>query len=73
LSDTYNLPKATVTKAHRDFRRGERIRVGPVEIVNRLREIDRALNGDSNDDEHDALYTIREWLSGVLEDPERRF
>jgi hypothetical protein len=34
---------------------------------------DQALDGNSNDDEHDALYLIREKLAGMSTDPERRY
>jgi hypothetical protein len=33
-----------------------------------LTEADRALGGDSNDDEHDALYSVRETIAGLLGD-----
>jgi len=33
---------------------------------------DRALNGDSNDLEHNTLYEIHEKLSEIFEDPQRR-
>lgn len=33
---------------------------------------DKALDGDSNDAEHDALYTLRETLAKYSTDPERR-
>ena len=33
---------------------------------------DRALDGDSNDAEHDALYDLRETLAEMSTDPNRR-
>jgi hypothetical protein len=33
---------------------------------------DKALDGDSNDAEHDALYSIREHLADMSSDPQRR-
>lgn len=33
---------------------------------------DRALDGESNDAEHDALYSIRETLAEYSTDPQRR-
>ncbi|MGB8834095.1 MAG: hypothetical protein WCC95_18235 [Candidatus Sulfotelmatobacter sp.] len=35
-------------------------------------QADKALDGDSNDDEHDALYSIREQLAEMSTDPYRR-
>jgi hypothetical protein len=37
------------------------------ELVALLNEADEALDGDSNDAEHDALYSIRESLSEIVE------
>jgi len=42
------------------------------ELLKLCIEADKALDGDSNDAEHDALYSLRESLSEFLEDPERR-
>lgn len=33
---------------------------------------DKALDGDSNDAEHDALYALRETLADMSTDPDRR-
>lgn len=33
---------------------------------------DKALDGDSNDEEHDALYEIREAMAEMSTDPDRR-
>jgi hypothetical protein len=49
-----------------------RITVRRHELLELLIEADEALDGDSNDDEHDALYSLRESLAGFLEDPSRR-
>ena len=35
-------------------------------------QADKALDGDSNDAEHDALYAIRETMAEYSTDPERR-
>jgi hypothetical protein len=74
MSETrdYYLPQDIVAQAKTDTTRGVKIQVTPEELVRRCKAADRALNGDSNDAEHDALYELREWLSEVLEDPERR-
>jgi hypothetical protein len=42
------------------------------ELLKLCIEADRALDGDSNDAEHDALCALRDRLSTFLEDPERR-
>jgi hypothetical protein len=68
----YCLPQDTLAQAKTDTIRGVKIQVTPEELVQSIKRADKALNGDSNDAEHDALYELREWLSEVLEDPERR-
>jgi len=45
------------------------ISVTPEELISLMQEADKALDGDSNDDEHDALYSIREQLSDIFERP----
>lgn len=74
MSETqdYRLPQDTVDQAKTDTTRGVKIQITPEELIRRIKNADRALNGDSNDAEHDALYELREWLSDILEDPERR-
>jgi hypothetical protein len=42
------------------------------ELLRLMMEADKALDGDSNDDEHDALYSVREELGEIVEAPERR-
>lgn len=69
---SYNVPKAVKTKAARATKEGVKILVTPKELVERMSAADKALNGDSNDAEHDALFDLREWLSEVFEDPARR-
>lgn len=50
----------------------ENVTVKLVEL-NRLIDLaDAALDGDSNDAEHDALYSIRESLADYTTDPYRR-
>lgn len=66
------LPEDIFGQAKSDTIRGVKIELTPDEVVRRMKQADRALNGDSNDAEHDALYDLREWLSDVLEDPDRR-
>jgi len=68
----FMLPPDIADEAKIDTVRGVKIMVTPEEIVRRMKQADRALNGDSNDAEHDALYDLREWLSEIFEDPERR-
>ena len=50
-----------------------------IEILLKLSEVnalideaDKALDGDSNDAEHDALYALREKLAEFSTDPDRR-
>lgn len=47
------------------------IRVTPKELLDLIRKADKALNGGSNDAEHDALYEIREEISNLYEDLNR--
>lgn len=70
--DQFALPSGVVDQAKTDTMRGVKIVLTPEEVVRRMKQADEALNGDSNDAEHDALYALREWLSDVFEDPERR-
>lgn len=70
--DKFDLPNDVRSRAVRLTAAGVRIKVTPEEIVERMDEADKALNGDSNDAEHDVLYSLREWLSGIFEDPGRR-
>jgi hypothetical protein len=71
-SDQFVIPKGVVTKAKKDSAGGIMISVDPHEVVQRMQEADEALNGDSNDAEHDALVDLREWLSEIFEDTDRR-
>jgi hypothetical protein len=66
------LPGDILEEAKTDTIRGVKIQVTPEEVVRRMKMADRALNGDSNDAEHDALHDLREWLSEIFEDPDRR-
>lgn len=70
--DQFALPADLQEEAKIDTARGVKIMVTPEEVVRRVKQADRALNGDSNDAEHDALCDLREWLSDMFEDPERR-
>ena len=63
--------------AYARAREGDTVKCATVTLtlaeVNKLVDIaDKALDGDSNDDEHDALYLIRERLADMSTDPERR-
>lgn len=71
-SEKFTMPKDIVARASVETRRGVKIHLNPHEMVMTMRQIDLALNGDSNDVEHDALSIVREWLSEVFEDPKRR-
>jgi len=42
------------------------------EINSLVDKADKALDGDSNDTEHDTLYLIREILADMSTDPDRR-
>ena len=70
--EQYVLSPGVRRRARRDTRQGVQVVRTPEEIVEQLDLADRALNGESNDAEHDALYRLREWLSGALEGPGRR-
>lgn len=68
--DQFNMPADIIGRAEIFTDRGDRIMVKPNELIKQMRLIDKALNGDSNDAEHDALYHVREWLSDIYEDPD---
>jgi hypothetical protein len=70
--EKFILPGDIMDQAKTDTLRGVKIMMTPEEVIRRMKMADRALNGASNDAEHDALYALREWLSEVLEDPDRR-
>lgn len=61
------IPLDIRAKAIQETRDGLRLNVSPQELVEQMDRADQALNGDSNDAEHDALVAIREWLSDVFE------
>jgi hypothetical protein len=67
-----NLPTDVLRNAISQTKKGVQIAVTPKEVMQKLRLADKALNGTSNDDEHDVLFQIREWLSEIYEDPDRR-
>lgn len=71
-SGQFILPADILDQAKTDTMRGVKITLTPDEVVRRIKQADRALNGDSNDAEHDALHDLREWLSEIFEDPDRR-
>lgn len=71
-SDQFILPDDVIEQAKMDMMRGVKVTIDPQELVRRMKHADDALNGDSNDAEHDALYALRAWLSEILEDPDRR-
>ena len=71
MTDQYTLPEDVRKRASEATRSGIKLKITPCELVALLDTADKALNGDSNDAEHDALYQIREVLSGTLEDPTR--
>lgn len=70
--DQFTVPKEVEERAKMLTKAGVLISLNPKEVVNVMQTLDLALNGDSNDDEHDALYWVREWLSKAYEDPARR-
>jgi cytochrome c2 len=51
---------------------GETVTITLDELNELIDRADVALDGYSNDEEHDALFWIREELSEYLEDPDRR-
>lgn len=66
------MPKDIVRRAEQATKKGNTIKFTPIEILDAMKQADDALNGYSNDAEHDALYSLREWLSDCYESPERR-
>jgi len=70
--EKFRLSEDVRKKAIEATIKGHRILVEPLEMVVLMDTADRALNGDSCDAEHDALYLIREKLSAIFEGYERR-
>ena len=66
------MPPDIIGRSVIETKRGVKITVTPHELMQQMREADIALNGDSNDAANEALYALREWLSEVYEDTERR-
>jgi hypothetical protein len=56
----------------REPKPGERVVIDLKELVALIDKADAALDGDSNDAEHDALYSIRETLAELSTDPNAR-
>lgn len=71
--EVFVMPRDIVLRSRKATKRGIKFLVSPAEIMRLMTIADRALNGDSNDAEHDALYEIRELLSVIYEDPERTY
>ena len=71
-SRPFIMPPDIIGRSVIETKRGVKITVTPHELMQQMRAADVALNGDSNDAEHDALYELRGWLSDVYEDIERR-
>jgi len=71
--EKFRIPRDIILKARGADKKGVRFLVSPVELIRLMRIADRALNEDSNDAEHDALYEIRETLSDIYEDPTRTY
>lgn len=67
-SEQFEIPKSIRKRAQQSK---DRIWLTPKEIMSMMTRMDEVLNGDSNDDEHEMLYLIREELSELSEDPER--
>lgn len=70
--ERFEIPGDIYRRASADTKKGVRIKVSPRELMILMNHADEALNGDSNDAEHDALYDIRQELSEIFEDPDRR-
>jgi len=69
--DSFAIPLEVVRRAAEATQRGMTIRITPDEIIEMMTLADLALNGSSNDSEHDALYDLRVRLSEFYEDPSR--
>lgn len=50
---------------------GGKVLLTRVELASAIADAEKALAGDSNDAEHDALFSLKEWLEGLYEDPAR--
>lgn len=70
--DKFRIPKDIERRAVDLSRKGVRIRVSPLELISMMKLSDRALNTQSFDADHDALVEIRDRLSDIYEDPDRR-
>lgn len=63
-----NANAAAIAEAQRN---GTKVWFEVAEIFALLDKADAALNGDSNDKEHDCLFSVRESIANVYEMPER--
>lgn len=69
--DMFVIPPDILRCAAGATRRGVKIGITPDEMIAMMTVADLALNGDSNDADHDALYNLRERLSELYEDVSR--
>lgn len=67
MGDVYKLPESVRQKARQDHKAGKAFTIRPNELIAQIDAADKALNGTSNDAEHEALFFLREFLSDVLE------
>lgn len=70
--ETLTLPQSIAHRASQDSLNGIRICIPPNLIIGAMTRADAALNGNSNDAEHDALQELRETLSEWYEDASNR-
>jgi DNA segregation ATPase FtsK/SpoIIIE-like protein len=72
FDDAFVVPDDIRVRAAEETARGVRVYVTPSDLIGLMDDADKALNGDSNDAEHDALYDLRDTLSEWFEDPALR-
>ncbi len=69
----FEVPSDIRDRAKSESESGAEIRVTPIELIEMMDKADRSLNSDQTYSRYDALLAIREALSEIFEDPDRRF
>ena len=66
------MEKSRYQSGRREPKPGEHVVLDLKDLNALIDQADAALDGDSNDAEHDALYSIREQLANLSQDPDAR-
>jgi hypothetical protein len=68
----FTMPKDIVRRATEETRRGVVIQLTPQELIKIMMEMDKLIDQDTGDTDHDAMALAREWMSDIFEDAGRR-